>query len=115
MEGSLEFVYNLLALHLVVEERQVHIHLVGLMVQGVAILEEDIAVVALVALGAHQIQLTHWRRCHRGIGHLHAIVLLADGCDKTGCLELKAIKRGIIFCFSAILAIIILEKLFKVS
>ena len=85
------------------------------MVDGVAVLEQDVAVVALIALGTHKIQLTHGKTGHVGVGHLHAIVLLADGGDKTGCLELKVIDSGIVLVFNVILAVIILEKLFKVG
>ena len=115
MEGGLQLVHEVVGVHLVVEEGHVHIYLVGLMVDGVAVLEQDVAIVALIALGTHKIQLTHGKTGHVGVGHLHAIVLLADGGDKAGCLELKVIDSGIVLVFNVILAVIILEKLFKVG
>ena len=114
VECRLQFMDDLVGIDAVVKERHVHLHLALLMIDRVGVLKQHVAIVALITLGPHQFQLADGRSGHRGVGDFHAVILLADRCDKVGRLELKRDNRGVIlFLTDRILTMIVLEQLLK--
>ena len=113
MESCFQLMQHGLVDDLVVEEGHVDRDGVGFLIKGVGELEQDVAVVVLVAFGAYQCQLAHGQCDNAGIGHIHAVVLLADGGYKMPGLELKVKTGGIVFLSDFIAAVVRLEEFLK--
>ena len=114
MKGSLQLIGEDFGIHIIIKERHVHVDLILLVVDGVAILEQDVAVIVVIALGSHQFEMAD--RCARdaGISDFNTIILLAYRRDEAGCLKFKGDCRSRLVILNRVVTVSRFEKFLKV-